>query len=292
MSMETMPASRAQEFREALGSGVLVADGAMGTMLYEKGVFINRCYDELNLSTPAIVREVHEAYVKAGAQILETNTFGAKPDPAGGVRDGGEVAGNQPCRGAVGAGGGGGPGVCGGCDRARWVCASSRWDRRVSRKPGRCSGSRWRRWFSAGVDLLVFETFYQLNELREALFAAQEVTGGRMAVVAQVTINDDGNMLDGTDTETFAKAMNEWPCDVIGLNCSVGPKATLETLEKITTYTKKPLSAMPNAGTSGGGGGAEDLPVLAGVYVAVCAAVPLGGGEDHRRVLRDDAGAH
>ena len=77
MSTDTTPVTRAQEFRDALSQGVLVADGAMGTMLYEKGVFINRCYDELNLSNPTIVREVHEAYVKAGAQILETNTFGA-----------------------------------------------------------------------------------------------------------------------------------------------------------------------------------------------------------------------
>src|SRR5512136_1631526 len=69
--------SRAREFRQQLARRVLVADGAMGTMLYSKGVFINRCYDELNLSAPALVKEVHEEYVKAGAEILETNTFGA-----------------------------------------------------------------------------------------------------------------------------------------------------------------------------------------------------------------------
>jgi homocysteine S-methyltransferase len=247
MSTETMPASRAQEFREALGSGVLVADGAMGTMLYEKGVFINRCYDELNLSTPAIVREVHEAYVKAGAQILETNTFGANRIrlAAFGMAEKLQAinrAGVQLAREAAG-------------DRAFVAGAIGPLGVRIE-PLGPTSFAEAREVFreqvaalvAAGVDLLVFETFYQLNELREALYAAQEVTGGRMAVVAQVTINDDGNMLDGTDTETFAKAMNEWPCDVIGLNCSVGPKATLETLEKITTYTKKPLSAMPNAG--------------------------------------------
>src|SRR5438094_10374929 len=69
--------TRAAEFREALAQRVLVADGAMGTTLYSKGVFINRCYDELNLSLPALVRDVHQEYVKAGAEILETNTFGA-----------------------------------------------------------------------------------------------------------------------------------------------------------------------------------------------------------------------
>src|ERR1700684_55744 len=71
------PQTRAAEFREALDKRVLVADGAMGTMLYSKGVFINRCYDELNLSLPALVRDVHQEYVKAGSEILETNTFGA-----------------------------------------------------------------------------------------------------------------------------------------------------------------------------------------------------------------------
>src|SRR5512147_1400178 len=79
-----MPISRSREFRDQLSRRVLVADGAMGTMLYAKGVFINRCYDELNLSAPQMVREIHEAYVKAGAQILETNTFGAtRPRLAG-----------------------------------------------------------------------------------------------------------------------------------------------------------------------------------------------------------------
>src|SRR5438132_6251581 len=73
----TATPTRAAEFREALAQRVLVADGAMGTMLYSKGVFINRCYDELNLSLPALVRDVHQEYIKAGAEILETNTFGA-----------------------------------------------------------------------------------------------------------------------------------------------------------------------------------------------------------------------
>src|SRR5215467_613740 len=73
----TVTQTRAAEFREGLGKRVMVADGAMGTALYAKGVFINRCYDELNLSLPALVRDVHQEYAKAGAEILETNTFGA-----------------------------------------------------------------------------------------------------------------------------------------------------------------------------------------------------------------------
>ena len=72
-----MSQSRAKEFRARLGGHVLVADGAMGTVLYSKGIFINRCFDELNLSSPALIKETHQEYVKAGAEILETNTFGA-----------------------------------------------------------------------------------------------------------------------------------------------------------------------------------------------------------------------
>jgi homocysteine S-methyltransferase len=245
MSITTL--TKAQEFRDALARGVLVADGAMGTMLYEKGVFINRCYDELNLSSPGIVKEVHEAYVKAGAQILETNTFGANrarlasygmADKLAAINKAGVQIAREAAKDAAFVAGAIGP-------------------LGVRIEPlGPTSFSETREIFreqvqalvDAGVDLLVFETFYQLNELREALHAAHEVVGDSMAVIAQVTINDDGNMLDGTDTETFASSLNEWPCDVIGLNCSVGPKATLETLEKMMAQTRKPLSAMPNAG--------------------------------------------
>jgi len=245
--MSTITSTKAQEFREALAKGVLVADGAMGTMLYEKGVFINRCYDELNLSSPGIVKEVHEAYVKAGAQILETNTFGANrarlasygmADKLAAINKAGVQIAREAAKDAAYVAGALGPlGV-----RIEPLGPTSFAEtREIFREQVQAL-------VDAGVDLLVFETFYQLNELREALFAAHEVVGDSMAVIAQVTINDDGNMLDGTDTETFAASLNEWPCDVIGLNCSVGPKATLETLEKMMAQTRKPLSAMPNAG--------------------------------------------
>src|SRR5208282_5837245 len=100
----------------------------------------------------------------------------------------------------------------------------------------------------AGVDLLILETFSDLNEIREAIFAAREVAGGDMAIIAHVTIDDSGNMPDGTEPETYTQKLNEWPADVIGLNCSVGPKATLETIEKMMRHSEKPMSAMPNAG--------------------------------------------
>ncbi len=218
----------------------------MGTMLYSRGIFINRCFDELNLSAPDMVRQIHQEYAKAGAEILETNTFGATRQRLGafgfaeklkainlaGVRLAREAANGAYVAGAVGP-------------------------LNVRIEPlGPTSFAEARAAFreqidvllEAGVDLLIFETFGNLDELREAVMAAQEASGGDVPVIAQVTIDDFGHLPGGTDTETFTREMNSWPVDAIGLNCSVGPKATLETVERMMEYAAKPLSAMPNAG--------------------------------------------
>ncbi len=239
--------SRAAEFRDQLARRVLVADGAMGTMLYAKGVFINRCYDELNLSAPDLVREVHEEYARAGAEILETNTFGAtRPHLAAfgfaeklrainhaGVRIAREAA------------------------RDHAFVAGSVGPLGVRIEPlGPTSFAEARAFFreqidallEAGVDLLILETFTNLHELREAVGAAREAAGPDMAVVAQVTIDDFGNMPDGTETAVFTEQLNGWPVDAIGLNCSAGPKVMLETIERMARHSTRPLSAMPNAG--------------------------------------------
>ena len=239
--------SRAAELRHKLQSKIMVADGAMGTMLYSKGIFINRCFDELNLSAANLVKEIHTEYVRAGAEILETNTFGSNRVRLGafglaeklqaincaGVRLARESAGEHAfVAGAMGPLG-------------------------VPIEPlGPMSFAEVRDVFrehaeallSAGVDLLVFETFYDLNELREAILAAREAAGPEMVILAQVTVNDDGSLRDGASTETFTRSLDEWPVDVIGINCSAGPKVILETVEKMSAITAKPLSAMPNAG--------------------------------------------
>jgi methionine synthase I (cobalamin-dependent)/5,10-methylenetetrahydrofolate reductase len=239
--------SQAAEFREKLTRRVLVADGAMGTMLYTKGVFINRCYDELNLSAPALVKEVHDEYLKAGAEIIETNTFGANRARLAaygfaeklaainqaGVRLAREVAGDRAF-----VGGAIGPlGV-----RIEPLGPTSFAEARaVFREHAEAL-------VAAGVDLLLLETFGNIHELREAIAAAREAAGAGMVIVAQATIDDFGNMPDGTDTETFTRRLEEWPADVIGLNCSAGPKVMLETIERMAVFTSKPMSAMPNAG--------------------------------------------
>ncbi len=225
----------------------MVADGAMGTALYAKGVFINRCFDELNLSLPALVRDVHQEYIKAGAEILETNTFGANRKRLGafgfaekvrlinqaGVRIAREAARDQAfVAGAVGPLG-------------------------IRLEPlGPTSFEEARALFreqidalvESGIDLLVLETFRDMSEIREAILAARESAGEEVVIVAQLSIEDDCNLRDGTSTEVFTRNLDELPVDVIGLNCSSGPKVMLEAIEKMVAYTKKPLSAMPNAG--------------------------------------------
>src|ERR1041384_6085932 len=182
--MDTVNLSRAQEFRERLTSRVMVADGAMGTMLYSRGVFINRCFDELNLSTPDLVSGIHQEYVKAGAEILETNTFGAtqprlaafgiaeklKEINRAGVRLARQAAGDGPfVAGAVGPLG-------------------------VRIEPlGPTSFAEARAAFreqidvllESGVDLLILETFGNLGELREAVNAARDAAGNEIPVIAQ-----------------------------------------------------------------------------------------------------------
>ena len=235
------------EFREALQKRVLVADGAMGTALYAKGVFINRCYDELNLSLPALVRDVHQEYVKAGAEILETNTFGANRKRLGGYGFGEKVrlinhAGVRIAREAA---------------RELAFVAGAVGPLGIRLEPlGPTSFEEARALFreqiealvEAGVDLLVLETFRDMNEVREAILAAREAAGNDLAIIAQLSIEDDGTLRDGTSTIDFTRKLTELPVDVIGLNCSSGPKVMLETIEKMVAYTTKPLSAMPNAG--------------------------------------------
>jgi methionine synthase I (cobalamin-dependent)/5,10-methylenetetrahydrofolate reductase len=244
---EPATTSRAAEFRGKLESKIVVADGAMGTMLYAKGIFINRCFDELNLSSPDLVREIHQEYVKAGAELLETNTFGANRVRLGGFGYAERLeainrAGVRLAREAAG-------------ERAFVAGAIGPLGTQIE-PLGPLSLNEARAIFreqaaalvSAGIDLIVLETFYSLDELRQAVLAARDAAGPETVVVAQVTVNDDGTLRDGAGTATFTRALDELPVDAIGVNCSAGPKVALETIEKIAAYTRKPLSAMPNAG--------------------------------------------
>ena len=234
------------DFRTRLQRGPVLCDGAMGTMLYSKGIFINRCYDELNLSQPELVASVHQEYVKAGAEILETNTFGANSFRL--ARHGLQSRVVEINRAAV--------------ELARSAAANdvlvagSVGPLGVRIEPlGKIGLEEARAAFAqqigvlaeAGIDLLILETFGYVEELHQAILAAQEAAPG-IAVVAQVTIDDDGNALDGSTPESYAKRIEDYGPEVLGCNCSVGPVAMLDAIERIRQATSLPLSAQPNAG--------------------------------------------
>ncbi|HVT95824.1 MAG TPA: bifunctional homocysteine S-methyltransferase/methylenetetrahydrofolate reductase [Bryobacteraceae bacterium] len=242
-----VPAGQTADFRTQLAARVLVADGAMGTMLYSRGVFINRCFDELNVSQPSLILETHQEYVRAGAEILETNTFGANrtrlgsfgfADKLRAINHAGVRLAREAANDAVFVAGAMGPlGIpIEPLGPTSFVEARS-----IFREQAEAL-------VEAGVDLLVLETFYDLNELREAIFAVREAAGEKIPLIAHVTIDDEGNLRSGGGPEAYTLKLNEWPVDVIGINCSTGPKATLEAIERMLPLTRKPVSVMPNAG--------------------------------------------
>jgi len=224
---------------------VHVCDGAMGTMLYSKGVFVNVCYDELNLSHPKLVLEVHEAYVHAGAELLETNTFGANPVKLAGygLADRTEEINRTAAQVAQKAARG----------RARVLGAIGPLGIRIepfgptSRDEARAFFARQAAGLAAGgVDGFILETFSDLDELHQALHAARATAD--LPVFAQMTVGEDGSTTFGTDVETLARALSEWGADVVGLNCSTGPAMMLDAIERMVQVTDRPLSAQPNAG--------------------------------------------
>src|SRR5574341_1659242 len=221
----------------------------MGTMLYAKGFFLNVCYDELNLKQPKLIEEVHQAYVRAGAEIIETNTFGANPFKLGthGLADETEKINEAAARLARRAADGGGG------SRVSVVGAMGPLGLRIepfgptSRDEASAAFRRQAAGLAAGgVDGFILETFADAEELHQALFAVRSVSD--LPVIAQMTVGDDGNTHYGTSPETFAKLLTEWDADVIGVNCSVGPVGVLEAVERIVKVTTKPISAQPNAG--------------------------------------------
>ena len=232
-------------FLEALDERVLVCDGAMGTMLYAQGVFINRSFDSLNLSDPGRVLSVHRAYARSGADVLETNTFGANriklrafglADRLHEINEAGARLAREGAGASAYVAGAMGP----------LGLRIEPWGRMGRDEAHEYFREQAQALLDGGVDLFVLETFRDLNEIRAAIGAVRSVCA--LSIVAQMTIEDDGNTLDGTPPEQFAPSLQEAGADVIGLNCSIGPAHMLETLERMTEATGVGLSAQPNAG--------------------------------------------
>ena len=228
---------------------IVVFDGAMGTMLYNEGVFINQCYDELNLRAPDLVKKIHRAYVKAGAEIIETNSFGANRVKL--TQHGLETQVREINRAAASLA----REVADDAGRPVLV-AGAVGPLGVRIEPyGPTSLGEARELFSeqmkglveGGVDLFLLETFGDLHEIEQAIRAARDVAPDK-PIVAQMTVGVDGLSPFGATPEAIARSLDAWGADVIGLNCSVGPQTILEAIEKMATQTKKKLSAQPNAG--------------------------------------------
>ena len=237
--------------------GTVLCDGAMGTMLYARGVFINRCYDELNLSQPETVRAIHAEYLQAGAEVVETNTFGANSfrlehhGLLGKVREI-NVAGVKLARECV--------------EQIREKQASEAFvagsigPLGVRLEPlGKVALEEAREAFAeqiralveggpgVGADLLIVETMTSLAEAEQAILAARSEAPG-VPVIVMMTVDEDGNCLDGASAETAAVKLTEWGADAIGCNCSAGPATVLSVIERMRPLTTLPLAAMPNAG--------------------------------------------
>ncbi len=225
---------------------VVVFDGAMGTQLYAKGVFINQCYDELNLRAPDLIREVHRAYIKAGAEVIETNTFGASRAKL--AQYGLEA------------------------DVTKINLAAAKLAREVAEDDVLVAGAlgplgirlepygptsllEARQMFAeqmnglkeGGADLFILETFADVHEIEQAILAAREIAPD-FPIIAQMTIGSDCLTPYGLSPGDIARTLDALGADIIGLNCSVGPQTILDAIEKMTPVTRRKLSAQPNAG--------------------------------------------
>ena len=233
-------------FLEALAAGPLVVDGAMGSQLFERGVLYNACLEELNLTRPELIRKVHEDYVRAGANVIETNTFGANamrldkhglsPKVAALNESGVRIA-----REAAGAKGF----VVGAIGPSGYFLGEASPDDIT--KVRLALGEQARALVASGVDALLVETFRQTNELRVVIEAAVLAAGGTVPVIASASVDEHNRMADGTTSAEVARLMKEWGASVVGVNCCDGPMNVLEAVQPMLE-TGLPVWAVPNAG--------------------------------------------
>ncbi len=237
------------DFRKSLrGEKTILFDGAMGTMLYQKGVFLNRCFEEVCLSDPKLVLEIHREYVEAGADVLTTNSWGANLPKlrAAGLEEKFAAINERAVRLARQVVEESGRGV---------FVAGSLGPLGASIEPlGTMSAAEAEDLFekqasalaAAGADLLILETFVDLHELAAAVRGARRACD--LPLIASLTITNEGTSVYGTDPEAFTAQIDGLSPDAMGLNCSEGPRVMLETAEKMVRVAQRPLCVQPNAG--------------------------------------------
>jgi methionine synthase / methylenetetrahydrofolate reductase (NADH) len=239
-------ASGVKPFLERIREGVVVCDGAMGTMLYSRGIFVNRCFDELNLSNPGLVQGTHQEYVEAGADVIETNTFGAhrfKLGPHGFDgqvvkinREGARIA-RAAAQGQALVAGSIGP-----LGKPLEPFGNISFDDAVAAYREQAEGLA-----EGGVDLFLLETMPSLDQARAAVTAVKTVSD--LPIVVSLTFNEEGTTFYGDKPEDVVRTVEEWDVAVVGANCSQGPQPMLETVKRLAAAaTRVKLSAMPNAG--------------------------------------------
>lgn len=231
---------------EALEKGVLVVDGAMGTQLYERGVLFSACFEELNLSRPELVRKVHEDYVRAGANVIETNTFGANAMRLEKHGLAGKVA--EINRAAVAVARAASPPegfVVGAIGPSGYFLGEAS-DADVE-KVRHALREQADALVEAGVDALLVETFRQTNELEIAVEAAVAASSGVIPVIASASVDEQSRMADATPAAEIARRMKEWGASVVGVNCCDGPMNVLEATSRMLDLGL-PVWALPNAG--------------------------------------------
>ncbi len=233
---------------KALKERVLLCDGAMGTMLYLKGVFVNRCFDELNISEPRLIASIHKEYIKAGAEVIETNTFGAnryKLEKFGLEQRAAEInrlavehartaAGGEPVfvLGSVGPLG-------------RPIVQ----DKGITPQQAHDAfGEQVSVLVEAGVDGIIFETISHLGEMAIALEVAREIDP-EIPIIGQFAYADEHSILAGASMQEAVNVLEEKGADVVGANCAVGPRTILDVTNRLVALTDRPVSVMPNAGS-------------------------------------------
>ncbi|GAC1636544.1 MAG: bifunctional homocysteine S-methyltransferase/methylenetetrahydrofolate reductase [Ktedonobacteraceae bacterium] len=243
---------------EQLRQRPLLCDGAMGTLLYARGVAYEQCFDALNITQPELIQGIHREYISAGAQIIETNTFGANRAKLEGygLQEQVREINFRAVRLALEA-----REICG---QPVFIAGAVGPSGRPLQAPDEQRLSELRAIFreqieslqEGGVDLLILETFSSLPELRQAVLAAKEVGG--LPIVAQMSFYEDGHTLSGQSAARVAAVLDDLGVHVVGANCSVGPAATLDVLQEMITAVKQRtdssdiarhvFAAQPNAG--------------------------------------------
>ena len=239
-----------KSFLRELKNRVMVCDGAIGTSIYNRGVYINRCFDELNLSNPDLIREIHREYIKSGVDIIETNSFGANSFKL--MRHGleknvfeinktGAVIAKEEARGGIFVAGAIGPlGV--GVDPFGKLTEIKAKEAFYEQAEGLLAGE---------IDLFILETFSDLNELHLAYLTVRKLCAEKRVekpIIGEVTFGDDGNTVYGISPEKAASEIESWGVDVMGSNCSIGPQTMLKSIQKMASVCSVPLCVMPNAG--------------------------------------------